>query len=405
MLTNNTDRIPDHVLHEAVQSTLGGEGLRQISGGYNFRCPICGDSKKNKSKKRGYILHDDGKWVYICHNECGSMSFLNFLKEYHPAKFKSIIFYTFKNKKYKTDQKERKNEVQKTYKANEIYQFKPGELLSIYDSHPMCKRALAYCKGRKIRKSAYSNWFVCIEGDQFITRTEGGGIVLNDKGFPKGNEYRNRLIIPYYTFGKKWVQFDARALDDSFLRYRNLEDADRELYNIEWLDVSKPFFLLEGSINSTFIRNSVAFGGTKHLKGFLAKYPHIVENAHNGTFIYDNDDAGYNEMDYTIGLGFNWFNWSTIKPSEKYMFKDSGELRIINDINDLVCFTDIVEIDTEGYITYNSLQKYIEPPGGGKIKIKMLYGNREKMQKEKFKKAFSDAKEKRKNKKLILNWE
>jgi len=401
----NTDSIPDYVLHEAVQTTLGGEGLITISGGYKFRCPICGDSKINKNKKRGYILHSDGKWVYICHNECGSMSFLTFLKEYHPSKFRSIIFYAFKNNNYKTEQREIKTEAQKTYKANDLYQFKKGELLSIYDSHPMARRALAYCKERKIRKGAYSSWFVCIEGEQFFTRKEGGGLVLNDKGFPKGNEYRNRLIIPYYTFGKKWVQFDARALDDSFLRYRNLEDADRELYNIDWLDVSKPFFLLEGSINSTFIRNSVAFGGTKHLKGFLNKYPHIAANAHNGTFIWDNDDAGYNEMEYTINLGFNWFNWSTIKPLEKYMFKEDGELRTINDIDDLVLYTDAVDIDTEGYITYNSLKKYIESPVGGSIKIKMLYGNREKMRKEKFKKAFSDAREKRKTKELKLTWE
>lgn len=406
MKNSNTDSIPDHVLHEAVQSALGSEGLRNISGGYNFRCPICGDSKKNKNKKRGYVLHDDGSWVYICHNKCGSMSFLNFLKEYHPAKFREIIIYAFKNKKQRNKEREEiRSEAQKTYKANNIYQFKEGELLNIYDEHPMARRALAYCKERKIRKGAYSKWFVCIEGNQFFVRDNNGDLVLNDKGFPKGNEYRNRLIIPYYTFGKKWVQFDARALDDSFLRYRNLEDADRELYNIEWLDTSKPFFLLEGSINSTFIRNSVAFGGTKHLKGFLEKYPHIVENAHNGTFIWDNDDAGYDEMGYTIDLGFNWFNWSTIKPIKKYMFKEDGSLRTIDDINDSVLYSDALEIDNEGFITYNSLEKFIEPSTTGRLKLKMLYGNRDKMRKEKFKKVFKDARNKRKNTTIKLNWE
>jgi hypothetical protein len=245
---------------------------------------------------------------------------------------------------------------------------------------------------------------VCIEGKEFLDRDKNGQIVYNDNGVPKGNEYRNRLIIPYYRFGKKWIQFDARALDDSFLRYRNLEDAERELYNIDWLDVTKPFFLLEGSINSTFIQNSTAFGGTKHLKKFLEQYPEITKNAKNGTVILDNDSAGYDEMAYPISLGFNWFNWSTIKPSEKYIFSEDGDLRIIKDINDLARFTDRVEIDNDGFITYNSLKEFIESPAGGLIKIKMLYGNREKMRKEKFKKIFANAKKKR-NEEIKLNWD
>jgi hypothetical protein len=174
-----------------------------------------------------------------------------------------------------------------------------------------------------------------------------------------------------------------------------LEGADRELYNIDWLDVTKPFFLLEGSINSTFIKNSVAFGGTKHLKTFLEQYPQLLEYAHNGTVIWDNDAAGYDEMNLTIGLGFNWFNWSTIKPTEKHMFKEEGIPRTIDDINDGVLFSNVFDIDNDGFITYNSLKQFIEPPGGGIIKIQILYGNRDKKKKEKFRKVFEKAKQNR----------
>jgi len=389
----DTSRIPEHVFHDAVYTTLGSEGLRQISGGYNFRCPICGDSKKNKLKKRGYVLYEDDKWVYLCHNECGSMSFLKFLKEYHTNIYKQILFFGFKNKKFRKEIKQ--TEAEKTYKAAEIYEFKKGELLDIYDDHPLAQKGLAYCKGRKIRKEVYSKWFVCIFGDRFFERDRNGEVVYNDKGYPKGNEYKNRLIIPYYRFGGKWIQFDARALDNSFVRYRNLEDADRELYNIDWLDTSKPFFLLEGSIDSTFIRNSTGFGGTKHLKSFLDEYPEIWKNAHNGTVIWDNDNAGYDEMNYTIDLGFNWFNWSDIRPIEKYMFEEDGSERIIGDINKGVLYSDCFELDNEGYITYNSLEQYIENPVVGRIKIPILYGNRDKMKRQKFKKIFKDANRKR----------
>ena len=35
---------------------------------YNFRCPFCGDSQKNKFKARGYLFEHKGALVYKCHN-------------------------------------------------------------------------------------------------------------------------------------------------------------------------------------------------------------------------------------------------------------------------------------------------------------------------------------------------
>lgn len=49
-------QIPDYMFHEAVHETLGGCKLQQIREGYNFRCPICGDSKKNVNKKKGICI-------------------------------------------------------------------------------------------------------------------------------------------------------------------------------------------------------------------------------------------------------------------------------------------------------------------------------------------------------------
>ena len=38
---------------------------------YNFRCPICGDSQKNKSKTRGYLYSVKEDVNFMCHN-CGA---------------------------------------------------------------------------------------------------------------------------------------------------------------------------------------------------------------------------------------------------------------------------------------------------------------------------------------------
>ena len=48
---------------------------------YNFRCPLCGDSQKNKLKSRGYVYRKKNDYFYMCHN-CGvSTTFYNFLKQ------------------------------------------------------------------------------------------------------------------------------------------------------------------------------------------------------------------------------------------------------------------------------------------------------------------------------------
>ena len=39
---------------------------------YNFRCPVCGDSERNRYKARGYLYpsKDRSGFIYKCHN-CG----------------------------------------------------------------------------------------------------------------------------------------------------------------------------------------------------------------------------------------------------------------------------------------------------------------------------------------------
>ena len=52
---------------------------------YNFQCPICGDSQKNKNKTRGYIYQVKNNTNFKCHNCGASMSFNNFVKTVDPT--------------------------------------------------------------------------------------------------------------------------------------------------------------------------------------------------------------------------------------------------------------------------------------------------------------------------------
>ena len=59
---------------------------------YNFRCPICGDSQKNKSKTRGYLYAIKANVNYKCHNCGASMSLNNFIKQIDPVIHKQYAF-------------------------------------------------------------------------------------------------------------------------------------------------------------------------------------------------------------------------------------------------------------------------------------------------------------------------
>ena len=62
----------------------------------NCRCPICGDSEKNKSKCRGYFYQKENGFFYKCHN-CGyGSNVYNFLKEVSPSLCKEYNLEKFK---------------------------------------------------------------------------------------------------------------------------------------------------------------------------------------------------------------------------------------------------------------------------------------------------------------------
>ena len=63
---------------------------------YNFRCPICGDSQRNKTKARGYLYPVKNNTNFKCHNCGASLSFNNFLKELDSTLHKQYTLEKFK---------------------------------------------------------------------------------------------------------------------------------------------------------------------------------------------------------------------------------------------------------------------------------------------------------------------
>ena len=62
---------------------------------WNFKCPICGDSQKNKVKTRGYIYRRKDALYFHCHNCKSSEPFWKLLKMFNATLYREYTMEKF----------------------------------------------------------------------------------------------------------------------------------------------------------------------------------------------------------------------------------------------------------------------------------------------------------------------
>ena len=230
---------------------------------YNFRCPICGDSQKNKNKARGYLYQVKSNTNFKCHN-CGlNISFNNFLKQLDINTHKQYTFEKFKEgttgKNFVVDEPEFKFEVPK---------FKPKLDLSRASENP---DARAYLERRKL--NPYTFYYT----QEFKEWTNALKLT-----FDSTVKDEPRIIIPLY-YQDTLVGFQGRALGPSKIKYITvmLNDDAPKIYGLDEIEKNKTVYITEGPFDSTFVRNSIAMCGAD---GDLDKWGIL-----NRVWIYDNE--------------------------------------------------------------------------------------------------------------------
>jgi hypothetical protein len=212
---------------------------------YNFRCPLCGDSQKNKTKCRGYIFRKKNDYFYMCHNCGASTSFYNFLKQVDPNLLQEYSLELYRNSANTNSPEPSFAE----FKTKPIFKKKPDlpSIASLPDEH----FAKQYVINRKIPDSLYDNLYYAEEFKDFVDSFD------IDKDIMKGDK---RLVIPFYDKEGNLTGFQGRALGESKIRYitiKLMEDVPR-IFGIDRVDEEKKIFVFEGPIDSMFIDNAVA---------------------------------------------------------------------------------------------------------------------------------------------------
>jgi transcription elongation factor Elf1 len=230
---------------------------------YNFRCPICGDSQKNKNKARGYLYQVKNNTNYKCHN-CGlNISFNNFLKQVDLNLHKQYTFEKFKEgstgKNFVVEEPEFKFQVPK---------FKPKlNLPKASDNYD----ARTYLENRKLNphKFYYTEKFK--EWTNSLKPT-----------FDSTIKDEPRIIIPLF-YQDTLVGFQGRAIGPSKIKYITvmLNDDAPKIYGLDEVQKNETVYITEGPFDSTFICNSIALCGAD---GDIGKW-----GIGNRVWIYDNE--------------------------------------------------------------------------------------------------------------------
>jgi transcription elongation factor Elf1 len=286
---------------------------------YNFSCPLCGDSKKDKTKARGYFFIKKGIVIFHCHNCNLSMIFKNFLKTINPLMYDEYCLERYKNNPTQQTLEVTKND----NKIKEIFTKKDLSIPNIIELNSN-HEAISYIKKRKIPLSKYKHLYYAENFAKWASEK-----------FPERN-YDNlkedsRIVIPYFDKNGELIGAQGRSLDPKQkIRYVSIKrnEDDHFIFGQDTWNTRQISFVTEGPIDSLFLENALAVS-CSDIAGSTDKYINDLNlqvNRSKIICVFDNEPRNkqiIQSMRKCITLGFSCVIWKETFTDEK-------------DINDMI---------------------------------------------------------------------
>ena len=268
------------------------------------RCPVCGDSRTHKRKKRLHLYIKNGVTNIHCFNgSCAveSKTVYSFLRDFYPALLPQYKRETFGN----TLEKLAQGDVFEQFKEPKIEKESPvlTQDLSMYFKDikdvPECLQFLKK-RGLEYNEEKYGKFYYGYQD-----------LKIGDTNY----NITNSIIIPLYYKNQMYGFYSRNILNKIFCTYMNSTNIGFKIWH--WFNIKKeePVYIYEGIFDaiSGGLKNSIALMGAKIPEERLQelKYP---------VFILDNDRTGlYNSLSYAKKAHVY------IQP-EEYLEKDMNEL-------------------------------------------------------------------------------
>lgn len=327
-------------LNEKIVQYLPKPNVR-VGDKINFRCPLCHDSKKSATKKRGwYFLSNASFYCYNCSTALSGIKFLKFLsrsdydsiyREYVNLFLKSGLDSSLSSTSWRPDSSEEEPSL-----------FNLKSIIDVDKKKPLTEKAKAYLESRRVldapflKEALYSTYSLDKPNEEYI-------------------------LIPWKVNG-----IDAYFQINDFLKIHSMKyvfpkNKKKLLYGLDNVDPTyKKIFVFEGVYDSLFVKNGIA-SGTKSLTDYQLKLIKDRWPYHDICISFDNDIAGFSAMKKLIEKDkpfkyFSWFNSSTVE-------KDINE-RVLA-CNDIGMFSEPNKLDK---MVYDKLQMKLWMIKNGKWK-------------------------------------
>ena len=275
---------------------------------FNCRCPLCGDSQRNKKRSRGYFYRGKQDLYYKCHKCGASHHFGTFLKNFDPNQYSQYVV-----ERYADGGHGRANahkNVETILKFEEPKFTKKPEpklidsIMDRLDTLPDDHEVIQYVTNRRIPRDAFDRLY-------FISNVKDV-IQLNDKYKNSIITTEPRLAIPFLDGNGKLLVVSLRGIRGESLRYINIkvdEDAP-SIFGLDKVDPTQEVFVVEGPLDSLFLHNSIACAGTSF--GKIDQLPIAKDKI---TIIFDNQpknrDVG-KLMNKYIDQGYRIVIWPDV---------------------------------------------------------------------------------------------
>lgn len=308
---------------------------------WNYRCNVCGDSKKNNYTARAFIYRKKNDLFVRCHNCNYSTNLGNLIKLCSSILYKDYVVerYLQSDNKYVDH-----NDVEAVIEP-QLVSDTLDSLICVADldrKHPV-KR---YVMGRKIPEHNHSRIYYTNRIKDYTNS------ILHNKFSNLENDHP-RLIFPYFNEHGYMYGFSARAFKDEQPKYFTIkiDEKYQMIYGLDRIDYSKRVYAFEGQIDSLFIDNSIAVSGSS----FDSPYMRGLQS--NLTIVHDNEPRSVEItriMKRNIELGYTMFIWpNTVKEKDLNECILAGytvdELKSMIDKNSY--------IGTEALITFTTWKK------------------------------------------------
>lgn len=282
---------------------------------FNVRCPICGDSQKNKRKMRGYFFKRDNDMFYKCHN-CGhGAHFGTMLKTLDGLLYKEYVMERYADGNSGFRKKHSKPEFKfEPPKFEEKHKPLFAELMDCIYDLPADHEAVKYVNERGLPISSHKRLYY-VDNIKNVVQ-------LNTKYTESIRTEEPRLAIPFVNEQGKLTALSLRGMRGESLRYILLkidEDAPT-VYGLDNVDKNAPVTVVEGPLDSLFIDNAIACAGTS-----FNKIDELGLNKQTTRIVFDNQPKNTEVcrlIEKYVDLGYNIVIWP--------------ESVVAKDINDMV---------------------------------------------------------------------